>query len=157
MNCAWSHPLNVAKWWSSKVSMPSGLSRCKRYASKAASRLLNEINKPGFWTNKLILELSHQIMVHLVGLCELQDLAHTSPQGVSEMDELWDNKTEIHHESSLRFHWINEVTTRRKGYTLRIPQWGFGWIVNMLHGQSSEFCIRSTLIKKGVHWTRSIQ
>ena len=37
-----------------------------------------------------------------------------------------------------------------KGHTWVILQWRFSWIVNVLHGQTSEFRARSALIKKEV-------
>jgi hypothetical protein len=50
---------------------------------------MKEINIPVFRTNTLILEFPHwqQTTMNLLSLCELQDLAHTSPQGASGMDE----------------------------------------------------------------------
>ena len=155
MTCAWNHPSNVAKWWSSKVSVASGLSRCKCYASDEASHLLDEIDIPAFRTNTLILECPQQTaMVHASN--KLQGLDRTSPQWASRMDELLHSTTEMHTEHCLHFYWINEVTTRRKGHTPIIPHRRF-WIVNVPHGQSSEFRVRSTLIKEEVLWTGSIQ
>ena len=67
--------------------MPSGLSRCKCYASNEASNLLNKINIPVFQTNALILEFP-RLETPMEMLCELQGLSRTSPQGALGMDEL---------------------------------------------------------------------
>ena len=62
-------------------------SRCKCYASDEVSYLLNEIDIPVFQTNTLVVEFPQPTtMVH--GLYELQDLARTSSQEASGMDEL---------------------------------------------------------------------
>ena len=123
-------------------------------AIKWSKPLLNEINIPVFRTNRLILECSQHATLRSN---ELQGLACTSPRGAPGMDELWHNTTEMRDEHSLHFNWINEVTTRRKVFTLIVPQRRFSWIVDVPHGQSSEFRICSTLIEEEIHWTRSIQ
>ena len=86
--------------------MPSGLRRCKCYASNVARHLLNEINTLVFRTNTLILKISLQTAMNsnLVWLYELQGLARTSPQGALGMDEPRHNKTEICDEHGLHFH-----------------------------------------------------
>ena len=83
--------------------MPSGLSRCKCYASDEAIHILNNVGILVFRTNTLNLEFP-QVTAMVFGVQKpAQGSARTSPQGAPGIDGLWHNKTKMRDERRLRF------------------------------------------------------